>query len=141
MASPSKASRMQWTPEADQTLLLTLMKTHPIKIDYAAVVEEWPTEDVKPTPRAVKERIAKIQEMAKTRSGGQPSTPKRKRAARATSTQNDKPAPKSKKKRLTAERVEDSDEAAASGELEDAPTKEAAKGTDNGPEDDASTPV
>lgn len=129
---------MQWTPEADQTLLLTLIKTHPIKIDHTAVAAEWPSDDVKPTARAVKERIAKIQDMAKSRSGGQPATPKRKRAAKATSSQAGKRS--SKKQRGTTDHAEESDGAVTSGS-EATPTKETAKDTSTDLEDDASTHV
>lgn len=122
---------MQWTSEADQTLLLTMMKTHALKIDYAAIAAEWPDQDVKPTPRALKERIAKIQEMAKSRSAGNPVPEKRKRTAKTTTTKSEKRTPK--RKRVSVKLSEEDDD--STGELGDTTANNAIKETDSDPED------
>ncbi|KAJ5165918.1 hypothetical protein N7492_006214 [Penicillium capsulatum] len=127
MSSPSKMPRMQWTPEADQTLLLTLVKTHALKIDYAAISESWPDASVKPTARAVKERMTKIQELHKSRSVGVQTPTKRKRDTRASTPQPKKCTPKKQRaSENPSHQVEDTLDDAA-GVLEAEPAKEVAE--------------
>ncbi|KAJ5178768.1 hypothetical protein N7492_001978 [Penicillium capsulatum] len=76
---------MKWTPAADQQLLLTIIASHRISIDCGRVAENWDAKgDAKPTPRAIKERIAKIKELAKALPGDDiaPESPKAKRSAK-----------------------------------------------------------
>ncbi|EPS29607.1 hypothetical protein PDE_04557 [Penicillium oxalicum 114-2] len=59
---------MRWTPVADQILLVKILETHDLVLDTNKVAQAWPENtggELPPTPRAVKERIAKIREMAK----------------------------------------------------------------------------
>ncbi|KAF2181717.1 hypothetical protein K469DRAFT_691806 [Zopfia rhizophila CBS 207.26] len=66
---------MKWTPENDHILLLKLVETHGIQVDGAKIVAAWPDNaPEKPTPRAIKERFAKLHKLTRT-----PSTPPRNR--------------------------------------------------------------
>ncbi|KAJ5591093.1 hypothetical protein N7450_005065 [Penicillium hetheringtonii] len=59
--------KIRWTPSADQTLLLKILETHELSVDTNKVAAAWPGEEAaRPTPRAIKERIAKIKELNKT---------------------------------------------------------------------------
>ncbi|PYH77548.1 hypothetical protein BO82DRAFT_358223 [Aspergillus uvarum CBS 121591] len=59
---------MRWTPEADQLLLLKIVETHNLSVNYKKVAEAWPVAEgeIPPTPRAISERLIKIRNMAGT---------------------------------------------------------------------------
>ncbi|PYI30656.1 hypothetical protein BP00DRAFT_426363 [Aspergillus indologenus CBS 114.80] len=59
---------MRWTPEADQLLLLKIVETHNLSVNYKKVAEAWPVAvgEMPPTPRAISERLIKIRNMAGT---------------------------------------------------------------------------
>ncbi|KAH8698329.1 hypothetical protein BGW36DRAFT_426041 [Talaromyces proteolyticus] len=61
---------IRWTPENDRILLLKILETHAISLNYSGVSAAWPAEDnERPTPRAISERIFRLRQMA----GGKPS--------------------------------------------------------------------
>ncbi|KAJ5963911.1 uncharacterized protein N7479_003787 [Penicillium vulpinum] len=62
--------QVKWDSVADQTLLTTILETHQLRVDAAKVAEAWPAQDgkPKPTPRAIKERLARIKENNRLRS-------------------------------------------------------------------------
>ncbi|EKG16071.1 hypothetical protein MPH_06765 [Macrophomina phaseolina MS6] len=62
---------MRWTPDKDQLMLLMLLKTHNISINYGAIADAWPADQgEKPTPRAISERLIKMRKQIGS-SGGQ----------------------------------------------------------------------
>ncbi|KAJ5104148.1 hypothetical protein N7532_004677 [Penicillium argentinense] len=62
---------IRWTAAADQILLVKILETHDLAVDTVRVAEAWPNVSFSwrcrgPTnPRAIKERLAKIKEMAR----------------------------------------------------------------------------
>ncbi|KAF3479815.1 uncharacterized protein GIQ15_06791 [Arthroderma uncinatum] len=58
---------MRWTSENDQLLLIKFIETHDITVDTKKISEAWPatSDDNRPTPRAITERIHKIRSLAK----------------------------------------------------------------------------
>ncbi|KAH0534050.1 hypothetical protein FGG08_007347 [Glutinoglossum americanum] len=106
-------SKMKWDGEADQQLLLSILATHTINLNHAAIAER-----IGPhcTPRAVVERIKKLKKMSKDggfdKAGG--GAPKTSRATGPSSkrkniTPDDTPSPK-KVKTDNAKLEEDSEE-------------------------------
>ncbi|KAJ9627031.1 hypothetical protein H2203_003491 [Taxawa tesnikishii (nom. ined.)] len=55
---------MNWNGDADRALLLAILKTQDVKIDFDAVAQELTTEATTCTPRAVQERLKKLKRMA-----------------------------------------------------------------------------
>ncbi|KAL4919851.1 hypothetical protein BDW62DRAFT_199572 [Aspergillus aurantiobrunneus] len=49
---------MRWTKEAEEMLWQTVFKTHTFHMDLAQISKAWPGDD-KPTPKALKEHMAK----------------------------------------------------------------------------------
>ncbi|RAL12068.1 uncharacterized protein BO97DRAFT_405787 [Aspergillus homomorphus CBS 101889] len=62
------STKMRWTPEADQLLLLKILETHNLSVNSKKVAEAWPVAEGQdgPTPRAISERLVKIRNMAGT---------------------------------------------------------------------------
>ncbi|RAK74861.1 uncharacterized protein BO72DRAFT_450319 [Aspergillus fijiensis CBS 313.89] len=63
---------MRWTPEADQLLLLKIVETHNLSVNYRKVAEAWPVAagELPPTPRAISERLVRIRNLAGTTASG-----------------------------------------------------------------------
>ncbi|KAI9763011.1 MAG: hypothetical protein M4579_000074 [Chaenotheca gracillima] len=55
---------MKWTGEADQHLLLTILRTHTIKLDHASIAKEFGDDC---TERAVVERLKTLKRLSKER--------------------------------------------------------------------------
>ncbi|KAI5307794.1 hypothetical protein KEM55_007403 [Ascosphaera atra] len=75
---------VRWTAEADQLILVKLLETHSIKVDYAAIAAAWPNDDRvgRPTTKAISQRIAKLRKnVAYNHDGSAPSTPVRRSCA------------------------------------------------------------
>ncbi|KAJ6116016.1 hypothetical protein N7523_006433 [Penicillium sp. IBT 18751x] len=67
---------IRWTADADQTLLLKILETQDLNVDYAKVAAAWPgPAENRPTPRAIRERLVKIKENAKDTAGLAQSSP------------------------------------------------------------------
>ncbi|KAL9117120.1 MAG: hypothetical protein Q9187_006347 [Circinaria calcarea] len=59
-------TKVKWTAENDQLLLLKILETSNVSIDANAISAAWPADKGEmPTARAVKERLVKIRTMAK----------------------------------------------------------------------------
>ncbi|KAL2852503.1 hypothetical protein BJY01DRAFT_244501 [Aspergillus pseudoustus] len=56
---------MRWTPEKDQLLLLKILETHNLSVDTKKVAEAWPSNEEKPTARAITERLVKMRAIVK----------------------------------------------------------------------------
>ncbi|KAK7512404.1 uncharacterized protein IWZ02DRAFT_436416 [Phyllosticta citriasiana] len=65
---------VRWDADKQATLFVTIMNTHQVAVDAQRVVDSWPEDgkdgDEKPTPRAIKEILAKIKKRVATKSGG-----------------------------------------------------------------------
>ncbi|KAJ5427242.1 hypothetical protein N7465_002312 [Penicillium sp. CMV-2018d] len=101
--------KVKWDSTADQTLLAKILETHDLSVDAARVAEAWPTQDSdhQPTPRAIKERLARIKENVRlgNAAGSGPSSPvtPKKRAPRKKANETASAAPSRKRKRVTKE--------------------------------------
>ncbi|ORY09933.1 hypothetical protein BCR34DRAFT_615539 [Clohesyomyces aquaticus] len=93
---------MQWTPANDQLLLVALIQTHIITIDYSKIAEAWPEGGAKPTARAISERLIKIR---KLNEGKMPATPTKNRAKVTVST----PTSSARKRKVTGKNIDDDD--------------------------------
>ncbi|TKA64208.1 hypothetical protein B0A49_09166 [Cryomyces minteri] len=58
---------MNWDGEADLKLLLAILKTQNVTVDFDTVAQELSTPSVVCTPRAVQERLKKLKKMATNR--------------------------------------------------------------------------
>ncbi|CAI7625622.1 unnamed protein product [Penicillium viridicatum] len=102
--------KVKWDSTADQTLLAKILETHDLSVDAVRVAEAWPTQDSdhQPTPRAIKERLARIRENVRlgNAAGSGPSSPvtPKKRAPRKKANETSASATTSRKrKRVTKE--------------------------------------
>ncbi|KUM62752.1 hypothetical protein ACN42_g4379 [Penicillium freii] len=119
--------KVKWDSTADQTLLAKILETHDLSVDAARVAEAWPTQDSdhQPTPRAIKERLARIRENVRlgNAAGSGPSSPvtPKKRAPRKKANEASTSAvPSRKRKRVTKEATANEEEGNAKDE-EDLP--------------------
>ncbi|KAJ5390879.1 uncharacterized protein N7496_001947 [Penicillium cataractarum] len=88
---------MRWNPSADQLLLLKIVETHDISVDTNKVAAAWPSSadgQPGPTPRAIKERLGKLRELARRSGSHVPagSPGKRGRGKKASSSKSDSDA-------------------------------------------------
>ncbi|KAJ5132987.1 hypothetical protein N7448_007145 [Penicillium atrosanguineum] len=85
---------IRWTADADQTLLLKILETQDLIVDFVKVAAAWPgPAESRPTPRAIKERLFKIKENARDTTGlAQPSPSPRKGRKPATKSTTPKKA-------------------------------------------------
>ncbi|OQD67957.1 hypothetical protein PENPOL_c003G06962 [Penicillium polonicum] len=109
--------KVKWDSTADQTLLAKILETHDLSVDAARVAEAWPTQDSdhQPTPRAIKERLARIRENVRlgNAAGSGPSSPvtPKKRAPRKKANETSASAgPSRKRKRVTKEATANEEE-------------------------------
>ncbi|KAJ5607843.1 hypothetical protein N7537_004462 [Penicillium hordei] len=117
--------KVKWDSTADQTLLAKILETHDLSVDAARVAEAWPTQDSdqKPTPRAIKERLARIKENVRigNAAGSGPSSPvtPKKRTPRKKANETAASAgPSRKRKRVTKEAAADDEEEVSTKEAE-----------------------
>ncbi|KAJ5931891.1 hypothetical protein N7516_006380 [Penicillium verrucosum] len=105
--------KVKWDSNADQTLLAKILETHELSVDATRVAEAWPTQDGghKPTPRAIKERLARIKENVRlgNAAGSGPSSPvtPRKPTPRKKASENAAAAGPSRKRKRVAKETED----------------------------------
>ncbi|KAF2203712.1 hypothetical protein GQ43DRAFT_498185 [Delitschia confertaspora ATCC 74209] len=128
---------VNWTAENDRILFLTLIATHKVTVNYAAIAEAWPSSaGEKPTKRAVSERLVRLRKMVDMpASGGSTSpvkvdvtTPKKTLANAAATT----PISKSKKRKVK-KKVSETEESDADAHMtlesdDEASPKKVAKG-------------
>ncbi|KAJ9485557.1 hypothetical protein VN97_g7806 [Penicillium thymicola] len=123
--------KVKWDSNADQTLLAKILETHDLSVDATRVAEAWPTQDSdhKPTPRAIKERLARIKENVRlgNAAGSGPSSPvtPRKRTPRKKANENPAAAGPSRKRKRVAKEAEDMPEPGSEPLAEPAIKKEA----------------
>ncbi|KAF2798358.1 hypothetical protein K505DRAFT_333469 [Melanomma pulvis-pyrius CBS 109.77] len=91
---------MNWTPENDRLLLLKLVETHNLSVQYEAIAKAWPDGGTKPTARAISERFVKLRQLAGI------SAPKKVLGVSRTTPKVSTPSSSARKRKGTKKRLE-----------------------------------
>ncbi|MCJ1363908.1 hypothetical protein MMC16_003017 [Acarospora aff. strigata] len=90
------AAKMTWDGAADQHLLLSILTTHDVKVDFDVVAANLGC-----TPRAVQERLKKLKKIAAEQKDADPNAPKTPTKTKAVITENgDATTPTPKKRKV-----------------------------------------